>query len=103
MLVHFRNSRLRKLCLDPKELRKKYGQRNAEEIQAVIAELEAAANMNAIPPCLRPHPLSGNLDGKYAADLAHPFRLIFEPFGKFTPHQVASIVEVRVIEIVDYH
>lgn len=65
--------------------------------------------MSMVPPCARLHPLTGNLKGKFAVDLEHPQRLIFEPDCEELPHKadgsldLSRIDAIMILEIVDYH
>jgi len=70
----------------------------AEKIHQRIDEIKAATNVEmmlqlGIGRC---HPLKGDRKSKYAVDLVHPYRLVFEKKGNEI--QIANI-----FEIVDYH
>lgn len=60
-------------------------------------------------PQARCHALKGNYEGKFAVDLAQPYRLIFEPANDPLPTLVdggldlSQITSVRILKIVDYH
>lgn len=70
----------------------------AEKIDMRIGEISAADTVEMMIQFRigRCHPLTQNRKGKYAMDLVHPYRLVFEKNGNEI--QIANI-----LEIVDYH
>lgn len=109
MIMSFVSKKLSKLCSSEKEMVKEYGPACAKKLKQRLNELEAAPNMALIPPFARCHPLTGNHKGKYAIDLEHPKRLLFEPdfeesglseSGEIILSQIKAIV---IIAITDYH
>lgn len=108
MIISFVSKKLSKLCSD-KEMVKELGSSCAKKLKQRLNELEASPNMSMIPQFARCHPLKGNLQGKYAIDLEHPKRLLFEPdfeesglseSGEIILSQITAIV---IIAITDYH
>lgn len=78
MEIHYRSPKHKKLIENEKKLRQTYGDRNSKEILSCINELEAAESLDAIPPFIRPHPLTSKIL-IYSVDVEHPFRLLFVP------------------------
>jgi hypothetical protein len=104
MKVYFKSNRHAKLVNDNKQLIRKYGQRQAEDIQTVFKELDAVGCLSDIPSTLRPHPLEPKSEGKFALDLKHPFRVVVQAYGGFTLSDYSTIKEIMVIDIcVNYH
>jgi hypothetical protein len=104
MKIYFKSNKHAKLINDNKQLIKKYGKRQAEDIQVVLKELLAADCLLSIPSSLRPHPLEPKSEGEFALDLKHPYRTIVKAYGSFTLSDYSTIKEVEVIDIcVDYH
>jgi proteic killer suppression protein len=70
----------------------------ARLIHQRVDELKSAVSVDMLVQYSigRCHFLEGNRKGKYAMDLVHPYRLIFE-------QNKAEIQVVRIINIEDYH
>lgn len=98
MEVTFKNSKIRKICTDPKIAIKKYNELMAGIITQRIFELKASETIEDLlnSKIGRCHSLKGNRKGQYAMDLIHPQRLIFTVHKK-------EIQIAKIIEIVDYH
>jgi len=110
MYITYRSNKLKKHCLEFKEAQKAFGI-NAKKLMQRISEIQAAPtldDLNKLPPT-RCHPLEGNREGQFAVDLKHPMRLIFEPVGikeEIYPNGIldlTKVVEIKIIEIEDYH
>jgi proteic killer suppression protein len=109
--IEFRNRKLERACNSAKELRKEYGTRMADKVQQRLAELAAAETLDDMRhlPAARCHELTGNLKGKLAVDLVHPYRLLFLP--NHTPKPQKSdggldwcrVSSILVDDIGDYH
>ena len=112
MDILFATEKLRKTCNSEKQLRRKYGDRQAKRIQQRLYELYAAetlADVSHLPPP-RCHALVGDRAGQFAVDAVHPFRLIFEPAHDPTPITEdgsvdrSQITAIRIVDInEDYH
>ena len=81
MDVSFKDTKLAKTCNSEKALVKAYGKANARKIMLRLTLLEAAEALSDVPvtPPTRRHELKGNRKGKFAIDVQHPFRIVFEP------------------------
>ena len=60
-------------------------------------------------PRSRMHQLVGDRDEQFAADLVHPYRLIFRPAHSPVPRNrdggidTGQVTAVMILEVVDYH
>ena len=76
-----------------------------------MAVLKNAPNLSDVPatPPMRLHQLTGNREGQFAVDLAHPYRLIFAPNHKPLPTKEdggldrGKVTAIVILEVVDYH
>lgn len=104
MKIYFQSNKHAKLLNNHQQLVMKYGKQQAEVIQGILKELNAADCLLDIPKSLRPHPLEPKSECKFALDLKHPFRFIVEAYGSFSREDYSTIKEVMVIDIrKDYH
>jgi proteic killer suppression protein len=103
--VEILDRKLRKVISDPKKLKKAYGERNANLIIQRYNELDNIPNLGLMIKFKvgRCHSLKGNLKGKYALDLEHPFRLIIEPVFESESRDVNDVVSISIIKMEDYH
>ena len=98
MDIKYKNKKIEKVCTDAATAEKKYGWEMAKKIHQRIDEIKSTDTVEMmirfhIGRC---HPLTQNRKGKYAVDLVHPYRLIFEKIGD-------GIQIVTILEIIDYH
>lgn len=98
MEVNYKSNKLKKICTNPSEARKRYSKEMVDVISLRIDQLRAFDKVETmirlgIGRC---HPLHGNRKGQYAMDLVQPFRLVFSINGN-------EVEIVLVEEIVDYH
>lgn len=109
MRIIFHSSKMHKACSSDREMIKVYGPEIGKKLQQRLSELGAAPTMDQIPSYARCHPLTGDLKGYYAVDLAHPCRLIFKPC---TDDQVlksdgsldiSKVDTIEIIRVIDYH
>ena len=111
MEVTFSTKKLATLCCSAKEMKAKWGQRMAEKLQQRLLELVAADSLGDVPrvPPPRCHELTGDLKGKLAVDLVHPYRLVFSPGHDPRPVKEdggldwAQVTEIVVESVIDYH
>lgn len=98
MQVSYRTKKLEKECEQAQVAVRAYGERVAQALHQRIDQLRAADSVEMLIQYRigRCHSLKGDRDGQYAMDLGHPMRLVFEKVS-------ASHVEVRIVEIEDYH
>ena len=80
-------------------------------LQIRMAVLKSARNLAQVPatPPDRRHMLRGSRKGQYAVDLAHPYRLIFEPNHDPVSRlpdggvNLEEVTSITIIEVLDYH
>lgn len=109
MQVSYRDSKLRKLCENNREAVRRLGADSAKKLQSRHSDIEAAENVQEIPPLGNPHPLVGDRQGQYSIGLAGGQRLVFEPDQTPVPERQdggidwARVTAVRIVFIGDYH
>ena len=111
MKVEYRDSKLERRCNIRKEGVRAWGPRNADLVLQRIQELVAAPHLDDFcklpgPGC---HPLIGNRQGQWGANLAHPMRLVLKLGGDESQYTVDGqvdrklVTEVQIWEVEDYH
>ena len=109
--ITFRNRKLARVFNSRAMLAREYGDRMARTIANRLAVLSNAGTLAMVPttPPLRRHLLSGGRGGRYAVDLVHPHRLVFEPAHDPVPRtadggiDINRVTAVTIMEVVDYH
>jgi proteic killer suppression protein len=112
--IVFTSKRLRKICNDHSQAVKKWGSDNARLLRKVLDEMYDSDNLAiflSLPRVRnsRCHPLRKDLKGKYAIDLRHPYRLIFEPANEPLPLKrdgsldCEKVTVIRILKKEDYH
>lgn len=110
MEIYFADKKLENLCNDQAQFIRKHGRVRFDKLTNRLNDLKAAetlADMRYLPG--RCHLLTGNLAGKFALDLDHPYRLIFEPNHQPIPLLADGgidwnlITAVTILTIEDYH
>ncbi len=111
MEITFRSKKLQKIFNSSKEIKKKYGNQMAREIQSRLAVLSNASNLSLVPTRKpdRLHQLSADRQGQFAVDLVNPQRLIFVPNHDPVPEREeggidrGQVTAITIIEVNDYH
>ena len=112
MYIDFKSTRLEKEFKSQKSLTRRYGPEQAKKIQLRMAELRAAQNLAEIQrtPPARCHQLTGGKrDGLLSVDLAHPYRLLFEPNHSPLPElpggglDWSGVTQIRIVSVEDTH
>ena len=111
MEIRFSTRRLERVFGSEREIRRVYGDAMAQVIRRRIALLVMADSLTEVPPLppARRHSLSGTRRGQYAIDLAHPYRLIFEPNHNPIPLRedggvdTDRVTSITILEVVNYH
>jgi len=100
----YKTKKLEKECTNYKSAVKSYGDISAKKLHQRVKELMAASSLEEMVKFRigRCHPLTGNLKGKFALDLQHPYRLIIEPTYN-EDGQEDGIELVKLLEAKDYH
>jgi proteic killer suppression protein len=110
--VYFRTSKFRKHTETIASAQREWGERRGKLLRRRLDELAAAVpslEMMRKLPGARCHELTGNLKGKLAVDLDHPYRLLFEPAHDPVPRKAdggldwTKVTAITVLEIIDYH
>lgn len=103
------DKKLRKLCEEPKEARKKLGTSAARKLRSRLSDLAAAASVFDLPPSVRGHALTGDRAGEYAVNLDRANRIVFESADDPIPKDEnggidwSSVESVRITYIGNYH
>lgn len=111
MVISFNNKKLQKVCSIAAEAIKAYGADRAKKLMQRMAELSAAPTLKDISylPPPRCHELQGDRKGTFSVDLAHPYRLLFEPDHDPVPQKedggidTSRVTAVLVKNIEDTH
>ncbi|MEA3449604.1 MAG: killer suppression protein [Patescibacteria group bacterium] len=104
MEIVYKNKKLQKLADNHKKLYQKFGKNCGELIILSLTYLNASTCLADIPTAIKPHPLKGKHNGKFAVDTKHPYRLIFEPKGKYNINDYSTIKSIVIIDLnCDYH
>ncbi len=100
MELSFASSDLEKVCSDPDEARKKYGQACSKKLQSCIKVLESAANVSELPRLYGLHDLKGDRIGQKAFSLDKSVRLVFAPGMDGTPRKSDGGIDWQCVTIV---
>ncbi|MCI8283713.1 MAG: plasmid maintenance system killer protein [Firmicutes bacterium] len=98
MEIRYKNNKIKKICTSAYEAEKRHGKDMADKIHQRVDEISASETVEEMIQFKigRCHPLMGNYKGKYALDLVHPYRLVFE--------KIDNVVQIaNILEITDYH
>jgi proteic killer suppression protein len=99
--------KLTKILNNERLLIKHFGKNKAKKIIDRLDEFSAASNLSEIPsdPPPRCHPLTGNLNNKFAVDVSGNYRMIFEGYDKNDKLSIkkSEIVTIQIIAIDDHH
>jgi plasmid maintenance system killer protein len=90
---------------------KTYGQATAKRIMSRMAVLNAVSNLSDLPTDLptRRHKLGGRRRNQFAVDVSPNMRLVFTPNHDPMPTRkdggldLASITDITILEVTDYH
>ena len=96
--ITYKDKKIEEVCTDYAKAKRQHGAAMAGKIHQRIKEIH---NTDTVETMVqygigRCHLLRGDRKGKYAVDLIHPYRLIFEKHGE-------EIQIAHIMEIVDYH
>ncbi len=113
MDIQFRTKKLQDTCNDRKKRDREYGPERSRILLKRLVQMNNAATLEEFKQVhSRAHPLRENRKGEWAADLDHPYRLIFEPIPppaddgeeeRPEPAAIRTIRIVKILEVVDYH
>ena len=111
LYIQYKDKKIKKRCENIKVAKKELGPECGELLLQRMYEIyqaDSVAQLKTLPGP-RCHMLKGNLYGKFAVDLKHPFRLIFEPLEKIEKFKEEDgirfdlIKKIKIIEVKDYH
>ena len=110
MDLSFKTKKLEKTLNSEKALQSEYG-KSARIIMRRLVVLRAASSLAEIPhlPPERRHELTGQLKGRFAVDLKHPFRLLFKPTYDPVPTledggiDLTQVTAITIMGVEDYH
>ena len=109
MEINYHDRKLRKLCEDNREAVRSLGQNSAKKLQSRLSDIEAALNVQDLPPVGNPHPLIGDRQGQFSIGLAGGQRLVFKPNHNPVPKKDdgginwTRVTSVTIVFIGDYH
>ena len=111
MLICFKNSKLEKEFCDIKLLRRRWGEKQGDQIALRLDQIRAAENLAILKtlPQLRAHELKGNHKGQISLDIIHPYRLLIIPDHEETPRKEdggldwQKITKIKVLGVEDTH
>ncbi len=109
MQISFTTRAMQTIANNGKVAVRKLGEKNAAKLKQRLSELVAAPSMADIPAHARCHPLQGDKKGRYAVDLVHPYRLVFQPHGDELPKKddggldVSKVTAIIIQSVEDYH
>lgn len=110
MIVVFRTKKLDKQCNNETERQKAFGTERAKKIGLRLDQIrfsECLKDFIQVHP--RCHPLKGDRQGQWSADLDHPYRLIFDIADEPIPREeqggidTSQVHAVKIIEVADTH
>jgi len=110
MIITFADRNLRKYANNNKLAIKKMGVKRAKIYQKRLGDMAAAlsfVDLTFLPG--RFHQLTGNRKDKWACDLDHPYRLVFEPSVVPIPKdadgkQILILINsLEILEVINYH
>jgi toxin HigB-1 len=106
--ISFQDKTCRDLCEQESLAQRELGVKMAKKLRNRLADLMVAKSVTELSAG-RPHPLTGDQVGRFALDLVHPQRLVFEPDHDPVPYTKDGginwnqVTQVRIIWIGDYH
>ena len=111
MDIHFRTTKLAKLCNSQKAMIRKWNVPNAKKLQQRLYELQACANLAEMRmfPAAHCHSLHGDRAAEFAVDLQSTWRLIFVPDHDPIPCKadgstdLIRITAITITKVEDYH
>lgn len=102
--ITYSSKKLEKTLLDEKLIKKEYGEM-AQGVMNRMSELRAATCLNDIPvtPPPRRHKLEPRSENKWGISYYKNYRIIFSAVGDFDANDLSSIIEIKILELEDYH
>ena len=110
MTIEFGSNKLRKTLTDAREMQKAFG-KMAQKVNQRMEQLKAAPSLLDMVnyPAARCHQLKGDRKSEWAVDVSVNHRMIFEidqnpiPVKKDGSVDTLKIINIKIIEIADYH
>ncbi len=104
MVIHYSTKKLEKTLTNLRLIRKEYSQHYNNVINR-LSELETAnslENISYLPPPRR-HKLNGNLKNCWGIDYSKNMRIVITPIGSYEITNLATIIEIKILCLEDYH
>jgi len=102
--IEYADSRMKKTLESSLLIGKRYGHiRNKLEIR--LSELQMAeclADITPEPPPRR-HKLKGDKADCWGVDVSKNWRIVIKPIGEFDLEDLATITQIQIVSIEDYH
>lgn len=104
MNIEYANKSMEHILEDEKLIRKHYGFIETKLINR-MSDLRIARNLSQVSqlPPPRRHKLTGNWKGCWGIDLSKNHRLVIRPMGSFELNNLATITDIKIEAIEDYH
>ena len=111
MEIRIASRKLQKILNSQDRMKREYGADMAKAIMMRMAVLQGAPTLAAVPVSKpeRCHRLQGDRKDRFAVDLRHPFRLLFEPdhnplpLGQDGGIDKSRVTVISILDILDYH
>lgn len=109
MQINYYDPKLRKLCENNREAVRRLGANLAKKLQSRLSDIEAAPDVQGLPPVGNPHPLVRDRQGQFSIRLADGKRLVFIPNHNPVPKKDDGginwtlVTSVTIVFIGDYH
>lgn len=104
MEIHYSSAKQEKILTDVRQLKKYYGAAHIK-LRNRLSELSFAdnlSNISELPPPRR-HKLNGKYKDCWGIDYSKNYRIILQPIGEYDINDIATISEVLIIALEDYH
>jgi len=109
--ILFRTKKLARVFNSEKLLLRDYGQENGRLIMRRMSVLMSVPTLGDVPSTRpeRRHELTGNMAGRFAIDVKHPYRIIIAPVGNPVPrlsdcgYDLTRITAIEILGVEDYH
>ncbi|QAT41972.1 type II toxin-antitoxin system RelE/ParE family toxin [Aminipila luticellarii] len=104
MEIHYSSAKQEKILTDVRLLKKYYGTAHIK-LRNRLSELRFANNLSDISelPPPRRHKLNGQYRDCWGIDYSKNYRIILQPIGEYDISDIATISEVLIIALEDYH
>ncbi|NLI59016.1 MAG: plasmid maintenance system killer protein [Clostridium sp.] len=104
MKIHYSSKKQEKILTDLRLLKKYYPDHHTK-IANRLSELRVVNNLTEISevPPPRRHKLKGKYRNCWGIDYSKNCRIVIQPIGEYDINDLSSIVEILIVDLVDYH